>query len=75
MKGWTVTTTGPYASRYFLRLSRNGDPDAAVYSLGNGGPTEDQRRVVDAGFLELTRLGILPLTTPTCWPACRSWTG
>ncbi|WP_188190024.1 glucodextranase DOMON-like domain-containing protein [Nonomuraea sp. SYSU D8015] len=65
VKEWTVTTTGPYASRYFLRLSRNGDPDAAVsYNLGNGGPTEDQRRVVDAGFLELTRLGILPPDDP-----------
>ncbi|MFG1704457.1 glucodextranase DOMON-like domain-containing protein [Nonomuraea sp. M3C6] len=65
IKGWTVTTTGPYASRYFLRLSRTGDPDAAVsYNLGNGGPTEDQRRVVDAGFLELTRLGILPANDP-----------
>ncbi|MGP3956796.1 glucodextranase DOMON-like domain-containing protein [Nonomuraea sp. 3N208] len=65
VKEWTVTTTGPYASRYFLRLSRNGDPNAAVsYNLGNGGPTEDQRRVVDAGFLELTRLGILPPDDP-----------
>ncbi|MEV1240093.1 glucodextranase DOMON-like domain-containing protein [Nonomuraea sp. NPDC049750] len=65
VKGWTVTTTGPYAPRYFLRLSRTGDPDAAApYNLGNGGPTEDQRRVVDAGFLELTRLGILPATDP-----------
>jgi glucoamylase len=61
IKGWAVTTSGPYAPRYFLRLSRNGDPNAAEsYNLGNGGPTEDQRRVVDAGFLELTRLGILP---------------
>jgi glucoamylase len=65
IKGWAVTTTGPYAPRYFLRLSRAGDPNAAVsYNLGNGGPTEDQRRVVDAGFLELTRLGILPARDP-----------
>ncbi|WP_336204375.1 glucodextranase DOMON-like domain-containing protein [Nonomuraea sp. LPB2021202275-12-8] len=65
VKAWTVTTTGPYAPRYFLRLSRAGDPDAATsYNLGNGGPTEDQRRVVDAGFLELTRLGILPPDDP-----------
>ncbi|HEX6468460.1 MAG TPA: glucodextranase DOMON-like domain-containing protein [Streptosporangiaceae bacterium] len=65
IKGWAVTTTGPYAPRYFLRLSREGDPNAAVsYNLGNGGPTEDQRRVVDAGFLELTRLGILPARDP-----------
>ncbi|MFI6709177.1 glucodextranase DOMON-like domain-containing protein [Nonomuraea sp. NPDC050478] len=65
VKGWTVTTTGPYADRYFLRLSRHGDPDAAdSYNLGNGAPTEDQRRVVDAGFLELTRLGVLPPGDP-----------
>jgi glucoamylase len=65
VKGWTVTTTGPYAKRYFLRLSKNGDPDAATtYGLGNGGPTEDQRRVIDAGFLELTRLGVLAPDDP-----------
>jgi glucoamylase len=65
IKEWAVTTTGPYAPRYFLRLSRDGDPNAATsYNLGNGGPTEDQRRVVDAGFLELTRLGILPARDP-----------
>ncbi|WP_282707196.1 glucodextranase DOMON-like domain-containing protein [Nonomuraea coxensis] len=65
VKRWTVTTTGLYAPRYFLRLSRAGDPDAAEpYNLGNGGPTEDQRRVVDAGFLELTRLGVLPPGDP-----------
>jgi glucoamylase len=65
IKGWAITTTGPYGPRYFLRLSRDGDPNAATsYNLGNGGPTEDQRRVVDAGFLELTRLGILPARDP-----------
>ena len=66
IKGWTVTTTGPYATgRYFIRLSKNGDPDEAIsYGLGNGGPTADQRAVVDAGFLELTRLGILPPNDP-----------
>ncbi len=62
LKGWTVTTNGSLASHpYFLRLSKSGDPNAAIsYNLGNGGPTLDQRDVVDAGFLELVRLGILP---------------
>jgi glucoamylase len=65
IKGWTVTTSGPYAPRYFIRLSKTGDPDAAVtYSLGNGSGTFDQRAVVDAGFLELVRLGILPASDP-----------
>src|SRR5207342_648425 len=61
VKSWTVTTNGPLAPRYFIRLSKTGDPDAAIsYNVGNGGPTLDQRDVIDAGFLELTRLGILP---------------
>ena len=65
IKGWTVTTTGPDGPRYFIRLSKTGDPDAAIgYSLGNGGPTVDQRAVIDGGFQELTRLGELPIGDP-----------
>src|SRR2546430_9111496 len=29
-------------------------------NVGNGGPTLDQRSVIDAGFLELVRLGLKP---------------
>ena len=65
IKAWTVTTTGPYAPRYFIRVSKTGDPNAAIsYSLGNGSITADQRSIVDAGFLELVRLGILPARDP-----------
>lgn len=65
IKGWTVTTSGPYAARYFLRLSKTGDPNAGIsYSLGNGSDTVDERTVVDGGFQELTRLGILPASDP-----------
>ena len=65
IKSWTVTTTGPDAPRYFIRLSKTGDPNAAIsYSLGNGGPTLDQRTVIDGGFQELVRLGELPVTDP-----------
>ena len=65
IKAWTVTTTGPDAPRYFIRLSKTGDPNAAIsYSLGNGGPTLDQRAVIDGGFQELVRLGELPVTDP-----------
>jgi carbohydrate-binding DOMON domain-containing protein len=60
-----VTTNGPLAARYFIRLSKTGDPNAAIqYNVGNGGPTLDQRSVIDAGFLELTRLGLLPASDP-----------
>jgi glucoamylase len=65
IKNWTVTTTGPDAARYFIRLSKTGDPNAAItYGLGNGGPTVDQRQVIDGGFQELPRLGELSPTDP-----------
>ena len=64
---WTVTTTGPYASRYFIRLSPTGNPNVTqTYDLGNGSLSNvDQRDVIDASFLELTRLGELPADDPT----------
>ena len=66
IKGWTLTTNGPMANHpYFIRLSKTGDPNAAItYNVGNGGPTLDQRAVIDAGFLEYVRLGLLPATDP-----------
>ena len=71
IKNWDVTTTGPWnavfgVSSYFIRLSKTGDPNAAItYGLGNGVQgTFDQRSVVDAGFLDLVRLGILPASDP-----------
>ena len=66
IKGWTVTTNGPLSAHpYFIRLSKTGDPNAAIaYGVGNGGPTLDQRSVIDAGFLELVRLGELPANDP-----------
>jgi glucoamylase len=65
IKDWTVTTTGPDGPRYFIRLSKTGDPNAAItYNLGNGGSTVDQRQVIDGGFQELVRLGELPATDP-----------
>ena len=51
-----VTTNGPLSTR--ARTS-SGSPRPATrtrrsrYNLGNGGPTLDQREVIDAGFLEL----------------------
>jgi glucan 1,4-alpha-glucosidase len=67
VKNWTVTSTGPDAKgSYFIRLSPTGDPNAAeTYNLGNGSLSRvDQRSVIDAGFLELTRLGELPANDP-----------
>ena len=62
LKSWTVTRNGPLSDRpYFLRLTKDGDPNAATtYSIGDGGPSDaDQRTVVDPSFLDLVRYGIL----------------
>jgi glucoamylase len=61
VKDWTVTTNGPLSeSPYFLRLTKDGRPDAGTeYGIGDGGPSAvDQRRVVDPSFLDLVRLGL-----------------
>jgi glucan 1,4-alpha-glucosidase len=57
---WTATTSGVYGDKnYYLRLSFNEDPeDGEPFNVGNGGGTFDEREIVDAGFLELVRLGI-----------------
>src|SRR5437764_5571400 len=49
---WTVTTNGPLSSApYFLRLSVDGNANAGTtYTLSDGGPTVDQRAVVDTSF-------------------------
>src|SRR5690242_790696 len=66
LKTWTLTTNGPASPQpYFIRLSKTGDPNAAiVYNVGNGGPDLDQRAVIDAGFLEYARLGLLKANDP-----------
>ena len=47
VKDWTVTTTGGLSTEpYFLRLTKDGNPDAGTtYAIGDGGPSSvDQRR-------------------------------
>lgn len=57
---WTVTETGPHSKEpYYIRIAQNGKPDAGdKIELNNGAGTFDEREIVDAGFLELVRLGI-----------------
>jgi glucoamylase len=67
VQGWTATTNGPFSPRpYFLRLTVDGKPDeGTTYAIGDSGPADaDQRRVVDTGFLELVRLGVLKPDDP-----------
>ncbi|WP_144902681.1 glycoside hydrolase family 15 protein [Halobellus captivus] len=62
IEAWTATETGTERhthTPYYVRITRDGDPDAGhLRTLANNGPTLDEREIIDAGFLELTRLGI-----------------
>ena len=57
---WTATTSGPYGDgHYYLRITENDNPnDGAKIEINSGGGVYDEREIVDAGFLELVRLGI-----------------
>ncbi|MDQ5845260.1 MAG: glycoside hydrolase family 15 protein [Acidobacteriota bacterium] len=62
---WTATTNGPQSKgKYYLRISQ-GDPNKSLpLEINSGGGVYDQREIVDAGFLELVRLGIKPADDP-----------
>jgi glucoamylase len=66
VESWTATTNGPYSpDRYYLRLTKDGNPNAGTpYSIGDSGPTVDQRKVVDPSYLELVRLGVKRFNDP-----------
>jgi glucoamylase len=57
---WTATTNGPYVGKsYYIRISDDENPnDGARLEINSNGGTYDEREIVDAGFLELVRLGI-----------------
>ena len=62
LEGWTATANGPH---YYLRITENDDPnDGARIEINSGGGVYDEREIVDAGFLELVRLGIKPAGDP-----------
>jgi glucoamylase len=58
---WTATSTGVHGDKvYYIRIAHvDDDPnDGDLMNAGNGGGDYDEREYVDAGFLELVRLGI-----------------
>lgn len=63
---WTATTNGPYGDgHYYLRITENDNPnDGAKIEINSGGGVYDEREIVDAGFLELVRLGIKSAADP-----------
>ena len=65
---WMATDEGTERhaeTPYYFRINDDRDPDdGARRGLANGGPTLDERNVIDAGFLELVRLGVTPADDP-----------
>lgn len=63
---WTFTTNGLYDNRkYYIRIDANQDPnDGIQLAFQNGAGTYDERSVVDGGFLELVRMGVM---SPNDW--------
>lgn len=63
---WTYTTTGPLGNgHYFERIDSDGNPnDADMIQITNGDGSYDERSIVDMGFLELVRQGILSANSP-----------
>jgi glucoamylase len=61
------TTAGEYGDgRYFLRLSRNEDPnDKLPLGENNGQPAMPEDRIIDGGFLELVRYGVRAADAPS----------
>ncbi|HEY2847073.1 MAG TPA: glycoside hydrolase family 15 protein, partial [Pyrinomonadaceae bacterium] len=57
---WTATTNGKYGDgHYYIRISEKGEPDGGhPIALNNNAGTFNENEIVDAGFLELVRLGI-----------------
>ena len=64
--GWTATRNGPYGNgQYYLRIAENGNSnESRKIEINSGGGAFDQREIVDAGFLELVRLGIRAADDP-----------
>ncbi|WP_123539377.1 glycoside hydrolase family 15 protein [Halosimplex salinum] len=64
VENWTATETGTDRhtnTPYYVRVTRDGDPEAGhLRTLANAGPTLDEREIIDGGFLELVRLGVVP---------------
>ncbi|HEU4934036.1 MAG TPA: glycoside hydrolase family 15 protein [Pyrinomonadaceae bacterium] len=58
VNSWTVTREG-HISAYYLRITENDDPnDKAKMEINSSSRIVEERKVLDAGFLELVRLGI-----------------
>ena len=62
---WTVTGSGYTNRGYYLRITENDDPnDGAKIHINSSNLKADERKILDAGFLELVRLGVKDARDP-----------
>ena len=62
---WTVTRSGHTARGYYIRITENDDPnDGAKLHINSSSLKADERKILDAGFLELVRLGVKDARDP-----------
>ena len=56
---WTATSSGFTRRPHYIRITENQEPnDGAKMLINSSSLSVDERRIVDAGFLELVRLGV-----------------
>lgn len=66
LESWTVTHSGAIPTAHYERIDGAGAPDdSSTICDSNGAGCLDERELVDAGFLELVRLGIRAADDPT----------
>ncbi|HEX5884000.1 MAG TPA: glycoside hydrolase family 15 protein [Pyrinomonadaceae bacterium] len=59
LQQWTATASGFTRRPYYLRITANNDPnDGEKLTINSSSLDVDERRLIDAGFLELVRLGV-----------------
>jgi glucoamylase len=62
---WTATRGQDGNGHYYLRITENDNPDdGAKMEINSSTRVVDERAIVDAGFLELVRLGLKPANDP-----------
>jgi len=62
---WTATKGRKGDGHYYLRISQNDDPDdGAKFEINSSNRLVDERALLDAGFLELVRLGVKGANDP-----------
>jgi glucoamylase len=62
---WTATKGRKGDGHYYLRISQNDDPDdGAKFEVNSSNRLVDERALLDAGFLELVRLGVKGANDP-----------